>query len=104
MNAIVKVTAVIAVLISGCAGPSRNNPGDWTLWREGVVPTSNIHAMVDCLNDRFSTAHWAASGVNTRQQRRAGSFRIETYSEFITVVARMFLTMDEPRCLKAKLA
>jgi hypothetical protein len=85
------LASIVCLCLSACAGPTRDEPGAFTVLAEGVVANSNAPAFADCLLDGFDKAHYALTIVNVRQQRRADSFRVETTSHStVTVSADVF--------------
>jgi len=81
------LASIVCLCLSACAGPTRDEPGAFTVLAEGVVANSNAPAFADCLLDGFDKAHYALTIVNVRQQRRADSFRVETTSHSTVMVS-----------------
>ncbi|MFC5477192.1 hypothetical protein [Massilia suwonensis] len=45
------LASIVCLCLSACAGPTRDEPGAFTVLAEGMVANSNAPAFADCLLD-----------------------------------------------------
>jgi hypothetical protein len=72
--------AVSVLLVSCAAAPTRENEKAFKLVQEGSIRPSEAGQFADCVLDGFDKAHFMLTNITSRQQRRADSYRIESFS------------------------